>query len=231
MWNSGKIEQEIGYVFRDKSLLQLAFTHTSYANERKDNKLAQNERLEFLGDAVLEMVISRYIYLHYPHMPEGELSKLRSSVVCEGTLATHARALGFGSFLLLGKGEEHTGGRDRDSMLADAFEAVIGAIFLDGGVAVAEEYILRLMEPEIKERQKSFRSMDGKSTLQELVQKNSKIPVEYVILEEKGPDHDKTFVAEVRHEGHPLGKGTGHSKKEAEQAAALAALHALGLQS
>ena len=228
MFNSEKIEQEIGYVFRDKELLRLAFTHSSYANERRDSRLAHNERLEFLGDAVLELAISQTIYRKYPEMPEGELSKLRSSVVCEPTLAAHARGLHFGEFLLLGRGEEHTGGRERDSMLADAFEAVIGAIFLDGGPEVANAYVLRLLENEVVSRRESFRRMDGKSALQEYIQKSSKTPLAYAILEERGPDHDKTFVAEVRHRGEALGRGEGHSKKEAEQAAALAALHKLG---
>ena len=228
MFNSEKIEQEIGYVFRDKDLLRLAFTHSSYANERRDSRLAHNERLEFLGDAVLELAISQTIYRKYPEMPEGELSKLRSSVVCEPTLAAHARSLHFGEFLLLGRGEEHTGGRERDSMLADAFEAVIGAIFLDGGPEVANAYVLRLLENEVVSRRESFRRMDGKSALQEYIQKSSKTPLAYAILEERGPDHDKTFVAEVRHRGEALGRGEGHSKKEAEQAAALAALHKLG---
>ena len=228
MFNSEKIEQEIGYVFRDKELLRLAFTHSSYANERRDSRLAHNERLEFLGDAVLELAISQTIYRKYPEMPEGELSKLRSSVVCEPTLAAHARSLHFGEFLLLGRGEEHTGGRERDSMLADAFEAVIGAIFLDGGPEVANAYVLRLLENEVVSRRESFRRMDGKSALQEYIQKSSKTPLAYAILEERGPDHDKTFVAEVRHRGEALGRGEGHSKKEAEQAAALAALHKLG---
>lgn len=227
-WDCGKIESVIGYTFQDKQLLQLAFTHTSYANEHRFHKLMQNERLEFLGDAVLEMVISEYIYLHFPQMPEGELSKLRSSVVCEPTLAAHARRLNFGSFLLLGKGEEHTGGRDRESMLADAFESVIGAIFLDGGVAPAKAHILRLLEEEVLEKQKNFRSMDAKSALQELIQRSSKIPVVYAIVDEKGPDHDKLFVAEVRHEDRFLGRGEGRSKKEAEQSAAMEALRALG---
>ena len=228
MFNSEKIEQEIGYVFRDKDLLRLAFTHSSYANERRDSRLAHNERLEFLGDAVLELAISQTIYRKYPEMPEGELSKLRSSVVCEPTLAAHARSLHFGEFLLLGRGEEHTGGRERDSMLADAFEAGIGAIFLDGGPEVANAYVLRLLENEVVSRRESFRRMDGKSALQEYIQKSSKTPLAYAILEERGPDHDKTFVAEVRHRGEALGRGEGHSKKEAEQAAALAALHKLG---
>lgn len=228
MWNAEKIEQEIGYVFHDKSLLRLAFTHTSYANERREDRLAQNERLEFLGDAALELSISRYIYLRYPEMPEGELSKLRSSVVCESTLAAHARTLHFGEYLLLGKGEEHTGGRDRDSMLADAFEAVIGAILLDGGQEAADAYVLRLLEDEVIHRRECFRKMDGKSALQEYIQKTSKVPLSYAILEERGPDHNKVFVAEVRHMDQSLGRGEGRSKKEAEQAAALAALRKLG---
>lgn len=220
-----QFEENIKYQFHKKELLTLAFTHSSYANEHKKGKNENNERLEFLGDAVLDLVISKYIYNAFPEMPEGELTKLRAGVVCEPTIAKKAVELDLGSYLLLGKGEESTGGRKRDSILADAFEAVIGAIYLDGGMEEVQKYILDIMTEEIDKMKKSFRTMDCKTHLQEVIQKHSKNPISYEIIEEKGPDHDKIFVAEVCHENKVLGKGEGKSKKEAEQSAAYDALN------
>ncbi len=222
-----EFEKTIKYEFKDKEKLKLAFTHSSYANEHKKNKSECNERLEFLGDSVLSLVVSEYIYNNFPQMPEGELTKFRASLVCEGTLAELSRTINLGENLLLGKGEEGTGGRTRDSILADAFEAVIGAVFLDGGIDEAKSYIMRIMMPEIDIMKKSFRTLDCKTSLQEFIQKTSKSAVLYSIIAEKGPDHDKLFVSEVSHDGKVLGIGEGKSKKEAEQNAAYNALIAL----
>lgn len=219
-----EFEKIIGYSFNDKHILSLALTHSSYANEHKLGKFEYNERLEFLGDAVLEFLISRYIFEKYPELPEGELTKLRASVVCEGSLAKKAVDIHLGDFLYLGKGEELTGGRTRESILADAFEAVIGAVVMDGGIENAEKYVMGLMTDVISSVRNSFMLMDYKTRLQEEIQKSSKEPVAYAIVKESGPDHGKLFEAEVSHGGSVLGCGKGKSKKEAEQAAAKNAL-------
>ena len=219
-----EFEKIIEYSFNDKHILSLALTHSSYANEHKLGKFEYNERLEFLGDAVLEFLISRYIFEKYPELPEGELTKLRASVVCEGSLAKKAVDIHLGDFLYLGKGEELTGGRTRESILADAFEAVIGAVVIDGGIENAEKYVMGLMTDVISSVRNSFMLMDYKTRLQEEIQKSSKEPVAYAIVKESGPDHGKLFEAEVSHSGSVLGSGTGRSKKEAEQAAAKNAL-------
>lgn len=217
-------EKKINYQFNDKEKIKLAFTHSSYANEHRNTISENNERLEFLGDAVLDMIVSEYIYKKFPKMPEGELTKLRAGVVCEGSLAKIAREFDFGKYLLLGKGEECTGGRNRDSILADAFEAVIGAICLDGGIDAVGKYIMSFMEKAIDDMKINFRTLDRKTHLQEIIQKNSKNPIVYKIIDEKGPDHDKVFVAEVYYDNNTLGIGEGKSKKEAEQNAAYNAL-------
>ena len=222
--NIEEFERKIEYSFSDKRLLKLALTHSSYANEAKQGNSENNERLEFLGDAVLDMAVSEYMYRHFPQMPEGELTKLRAAVVCESSLAGLSRKLGVGRCLLLGKGEESTGGRNRESILADAFEAVIGAICIDGGFQAALSYIIRLMEVEIEGTKNNFHSLDCKTHLQETIQKSSKIPLRYTIIDEQGPDHNKMFIAQVSHDGKPLGQGKGKSKKEAEQNAANDAL-------
>ena len=222
--NLEEFERKIAYTFSDKNLLILALTHSSYANETKKGSHENNERLEFLGDAVLDMVVSEYMYRHFPKMPEGELTKLRAAVVCEGSLAELSRKLGVGRCLLLGKGEESTGGRSRDSILADAFEAIIGAICMDGGIEAVTKYIMGFMEERIESTKSNFRSLDCKTHLQEVIQKNSKVPLKYANVDEHGPDHNKVFVAEVTHDGTVLGKGSGKSKKEAEQNAANDAL-------
>ena len=219
-----EFEKIIEYSFNDKHILSLALTHSSYANEHKLGKFEYNERLEFLGDAVLEFLVSRYIFEKYLELPEGELTKLRASVVCEGSLAKKAVDIHLGDFLYLGKGEELTGGRTRESILADAFEAVIGAVVIDGGIENAEKYVMGLMTDVISSVRNSFMLMDYKTRLQEEIQKSSKEPVAYAIVKESGPDHGKLFEAEVSHSGSVLGSGTGRSKKEAEQAAAKNAL-------
>lgn len=217
-------EKIIDYSFKDKSILSLALTHSSYANEHRLGRFEYNERLEFLGDAVLEFFVSRYIYIKYPELPEGELTKLRASVVCEGSLAKKALDIHLGDYLLLGKGEELTGGRNRESILADAFEAVIGAVVIDGGIESAEKYVMWLMKDVIDSVRNSFMLMDYKTRLQEEIQKFSKEPVSYTIVKETGPDHGKLFEAEVSHLNKVLGVGSGKSKKEAEQNAAKTAL-------
>ena len=221
-----ELEKEIGYTFKNKEIITVALTHSSYSNEMKSHgeKIQFNERLEFLGDAVLEFLVSRYIFEKYPELPEGELTKLRASVVCEGSLAKKAVDIHLGDFLYLGKGEELTGGRTRESILADAFEAVIGAVVIDGGIENAEKYVMGLMTDVISSVRNSFMLMDYKTRLQEEIQKSSKEPVAYTIVKESGPDHGKLFEAEVSHSGSVLGSGTGRSKKEAEQAAAKNAL-------
>lgn len=221
-------EQTIDYSFINKELLLQSLTHSSYANENKRFQLQSNERLEFLGDAILDLIISEHIYEKYPQMPEGELTKLRASVVCEPMLAEGARKIHIGEFLYLGKGEDVTGGRTRDSILADAFEAVVGAVYLDGGMERARDHVLRIMIPMIEKIQTNSIYKDYKTQLQEIVQKNSKTPIEYSIVNEEGPDHNKEFFAEVIHDGKVLGRGKGRSKKEAEQNAALLGMRFLG---
>lgn len=218
-----RLEENLNYSFKNKELLKNALSHSSYANE-KHSPLGSNERLEFLGDAALDLIVSRHIYKKFPELPEGELSKLRASVVCEGSLAKKAREISLGNFLLLGKGEEITGGRSRDSVLADAFEAVIGAIYLDGGMECAEKYVERLMTDVVENLKSDYRLMDCKTRLQEIIQKISKEPISYAIVNEEGPDHNKVFEAQVCHEGRVLGVGKGRSKKEAEQSAASDAI-------
>lgn len=222
--NVEEFEQRTNYSFVNKKLLKLALTHSSYANEMKRNNYENNERLEFLGDAVLDMVVSEYMYSKFPYMLEGELTKLRAAVVCEASLAGLARNISLGNYLLLGKGEESTGGRNRDSILADTYEAVIGAITMDGGVEQASKYILNFLVPELEKTKNNFHTLDCKTHLQEVIQKTSKMPLNYRIVDEHGPDHNKIFVAEVSHGTKVLGKGQGKSKKEAEQIAAHDAL-------
>ena len=220
-------EKLIDYKFNNKSLLQQALTHTSYANERRGNNIKHNERLEFLGDAVLSIVVADYIYSNCPELPEGELTKLRSALVCEKALYKFGKMINLGSFLYLSKGERNGGGADRPSIVSDAFEAVIAAIYLDGGMEPAKKHILRFIVPEIKNQSKKpFK--DYKTTLQEIVQKNPGEKIEYTLVSESGPDHDKHFVFEVHLNSNVIGKGGGRSKKEAEQNAAREALELMG---
>lgn len=221
------MEKNIKYTFLDKNLLKVALTHTSYSHEKK-GKIENNERLEFLGDAVLELVISSYIFKNFSDLSEGELTKLRASIVCEGSLARKAREIKIGENISLGKGEELTGGRDRDSILADAFEAIIGAIYIDSNdIKKAEEFILSNMEDIIKEKRQTFQMNDCKTYLQELIQKYSTDPIQYKIIQEEGPAHNKLFTVMVSHNGKELGIGTGKSKKDAEQQAAFEAIKIL----
>lgn len=212
-----EFEEQIGYQFSNGRLLAQALTHSSYANERHMGKQADNERLEFLGDAVLEIVSSEFLFHKYPKYPEGELTRLRASMVCEPTLAFCTRELNLGRYLLLGKGEDMTGGRERKSILSDALEAVIGAIYLDGGFASAKEFIYRFILNDIEHKQLFF---DSKTILQEVVQGKNGEELNYRLVSEEGPDHDKKFVIEARIGEIPYGCGTGRTKKSAEQEAA-----------
>lgn len=216
-----QLEQKIGYRFRNKKLLRQALTHSSYANEKKLGKLGCNERLEFLGDAVLELISSDVLYARFPRLPEGELTKKRASLVCEPSLAYCARQFGLPEYLLLGKGEDMTGGRMRDSIVSDATEALLGAIYLDGGFADAKEFVLKFILNDMEHKQLFY---DSKTILQEMVQEDGKHPVEYILTGETGPDHNKKFEVEVRINGVPAGCGAGHTKKAAEQAAAYQAI-------
>ena len=217
----GELEKKIGYQFRDKSLLKQALTHSSFANEQRINKLKDYERLEFLGDAVLELISSDYLYARFTQIPEGELTKKRASLVCEPSLAYCAREFGLPQFLLLGKGEDMTGGRNRDSIVSDATEALLGAIYLDGGFANAKEFVLNFILNDIEHKQLFY---DSKTILQEIVQEKGTHLVEYRLIKEEGPDHSKSFTVEALINGESMGTGTGHTKKAAEQAAALEAI-------
>lgn len=221
-----ELEKSIGYKFKNQNYLKTGLTHSSYANEHKRN-LKSNERQEFLGDAVLSIVVSDYIYKNCPNLPEGELTKLRAALVCEKSLAGYARSINLGKYLLLSKGELHSNGQDRSSILADAFESVIAAIYLDGGPKEAEKFILKFIIPDIKNtKPKKFK--DYKTVLQEIIQKNPEERLEYVLVGETGPDHNKHFVVEVHLNSNVIGKGGGRSKKEAEQQAAREALELMG---
>jgi ribonuclease-3 len=215
------IEKNIGYVFKDKALLKQAMSHSSYVNEIKVKGHKSYERLEFLGDAVLELISSEYLYENYPDMTEGKLTKLRASIVCEYTLSSVSKELGYGDFVLLSKGEEMTGGRNRNSILCDLFESVLGAIYLDGGMEPARKYVLEFLMTDIESKQLFY---DAKTTLQEMVQKDGKGAVSYELLEEKGPDHNKCFVTAVLVDDKQLAIGEGTSKKNAEQMAAYQAI-------
>lgn len=217
---------KIGYQYKNPRLLEDALVHSSYANEGKHIR-ESNERLEFLGDSVLSIVVSDYLYRNHPEMPEGELTKLRARLVCEKSLAKYASQLGLPDALLLGKGEEKGGGRSRPSINADAFEAVIASLYLDGGMEAARTFILYFVIPDLKEDEEpSFD--DYKTQLQEIIQQNPEERVQYVLTEESGPDHDKRFTVEVHLNSNVIGEGTGRSKKEAEQRAAREALLLMG---
>ncbi len=215
-----KFQEMIGYTFTNEQLLKQALTHSSYANEKHLKKLSDNERLEFLGDAVLEVVSSEFLFQNYPNLTEGQLTKLRASIVCEPTLANCTESIQLGDFLFLGKGEEHTGGRTRKSILSDAMEAVIGAIYLDGGFASAKEFVLKFIMTDIEHKHLFY---DSKTILQEVVQGEHE-QLTYVLLGETGPDHDKTFEVGVLIGRKEISTGKGHTKKAAEQEAAYNAL-------
>ena len=216
-----EIEEKIGYRFENRRLLQMALRHSSYTNEHRMDRLECNERLEFLGDAVLELASSEFLYQNDPRMPEGELTRLRASLVCEPTLALCARQLDLGEYLSMGKGEELTGGRGRDSIVSDALEALIGAIYLDGGFANAKDFIRRFVLNDIEHKKLFF---DSKTIFQEMVQGNLSGEISYRLAGEEGPDHNKTFLAQVWVGEVCFGEGKGHSKKAAEQAAAYHAI-------
>ena len=219
-----KLEEKLGYVFHDKELMRNALTHSSYANEHRSAGLTSNERLEFLGDSVLGMVVADYLFRIHGNMPEGELTRTRAALVCEGSLHEVAKTLGLGDYLRLGKGEDAGGGRTRPSILADATEALLAAVYLDGGLTPARAIIRKFILD--KEQEKAV-DRDYKTALQELVQRTPGQAIVYELVDEIGPDHARVFVMEVSVGGMPTGRGRGRTKKEAEQLAARAALEKL----
>ena len=220
------LEEKLGYRFTNRALLENALTHSSYANEHKAKGAQSNERLEFLGDSVLGMVTADYLYRAHPDLPEGDLTRTRAALVCEGSLVEVAQQLDLGAYLKLGKGEDAGGGRERPSIVADAVEAVLAAVYLDGGIGSARKIIQRYIL--CREIEGLNSSRDYKTALQELVQRESGQVLKYRLTGEEGPDHDKRFFVEVDLNGTPVGSGKGHSKKEAEQMAAKAAIAKLG---
>ena len=219
------LEAAIGYRFHNLSLLQNALTHSSYANERWHNSLLSNERLEFLGDSVLGMLVAEYLFRSFPDRPEGELTRMRADMVCEKTLASVANRIGLGEHLLLGHGEEQGGGRSRDSILADAVESVIAACFLDGGLEAALKFVQQFILVDVPVTR--LHNADYKTSLQELVQQKKNQVLSYALVGQSGPDHDKQFDVEVSLNGTVVGRGTGRSKKRTEQDAARAAIEKL----
>ena len=219
------LEVAIGYQFQNITLLQNALAHSSYANERWHDSLMSNERLEFLGDSVLGMVVAEYLYRNFPNRPEGELTRMRADMVCERTLASVADRIGLGNHLLLGHGEEQGGGRNRASILADAVESIIAASYLDGGMEAARGIIGRFILSDVPV--KKLHNADYKTSLQELVQQKKNQILSYALVGQSGPDHDKSFQVEVSLNGKVVGAGTGSSKKRAEQDAARAAIEVL----
>ncbi len=218
------LEESIGYTFKDKELLKKALTHTSYANE---NNIESNEKLEFLGDSILEFISSKYIYGKYTKLKEGEMTKVRAAVVCEKSLHKIALMHNFSDFLYLGKSERVSGGSTRPTILADSVEAVIAAMYLDGGLEPVEKFIIENLKDDIEIATKHVGDKDYKTVLQEKLQENGEVKIEYEIIKETGPDHDKTFVAEVKCNGEILDMGEGKSKKEAQMEAAKKALEKL----
>ena len=233
-----RLEQTIGYSFTDKTLLRRAMTHSSHSNEtgERNHHLLCNERLEFLGDSVLSIAVSRYLYATYPQEGEGTLTNMRKDVVCAEALARYARSMGLGACLLLGRGEETSGGRDKVNVLADAFEALLAAIYLDAeeggmdGMTVIAAFLLPLVQKDLSELERSGVDGDSKTMLQQLVQQTEGDALEYVLIRADGPDHKKTFEVEVRVNSNPCGRGVGSSKRKAEQAAAKAALKVFGIE-
>lgn len=221
-----ELQDIIDYRFNNINNLRLALTHSSYANEKGMAKNFFNERIEFLGDAVLEFISSDYLYRNYPDMQEGKMTKLRANLVCEEALSFAASKINLGKYLYLGKGEEHTNGRNRKSLLCDAFEALIGAVFLDGGIESATAFVNRFVLDDIEEKKYMF---DSKTYLQEYVQAKYGVTVSYELIDESGPEHNKTFTSAAVLMGKTLGFGTGHSKKEAEKEAAYKSIQMLKL--
>lgn len=222
------IEEIKGYRFKTPHLLYNALCHSSYANEHREKGVSSNERLEYLGDAVLGMISAEYIYGEYRNLPEGEMTKLRASIVCEQSLFEFAQEINLGKMLYLGKGEISGGGNKRPSVLSDAVEAVLAAIYLDGGLEAAKGFILEFIIRKAKYVAEGHKMIDYKTTLQEIVQKNHQETLSYHLKSESGPDHNKTFVIEVHINSNPIATGEGKSKKQAEQAAAKAALELMG---
>ena len=218
------LEKAIGYEFKNKKLLNQALTHTSYAYE---HNVESNEKLEFLGDSILEFISSEYLYKNYPNLREGEMTKVRATVVCESSLYKVAKVHGFSDFLNLGKSERLSGGKERPAILADSVEAVIAAMFLDGGLEVAKEFIISSLKNEIEIASKNVGLKDYKTVLQEKLQVHGEVKIEYTIIKEMGPDHDKSFEAEVKCNGKKLATGIGKSKKQAEMKAAQKALETM----
>lgn len=217
-----ELEERIGYHFQDQEKLKLALTHSSYANENMLAKLESNERLEFLGDAVLELVSSQFLFTLYPDKPEGDLTKIRASIVCEPTLALCGKEISLGQYLLLGKGEEQTGGRKRSSVVSDTMEALIGAIYLDGGFEAAEAFIKQFILNDIETKELFY---DSKTSFQEIIQRDYPgREIHYELVKEKGPDHNKVFVVQLLVGEQMFGQGEGRTKKRAEQEAAYQAL-------
>lgn len=214
-----ELERKLEYQFNDRTLLLTALSHSSYANENKGAGLISNERLEFLGDSVLGQVVASHLYLSYPKMPEGQMTRLRAELVCEQSLFEVAKKLNLSRHIKLGKGEEHTGGRQRESILADAVEAIIAAMYLDGGIQFAKNFINKYILSGFDVAEVHSMS-DHKTMLQEFVQRKSGQTLSYELLSENGPDHKKTFTMQVLLNNVPIGMGTGHTKKEAEQCAA-----------
>jgi ribonuclease-3 len=223
-----KIQEKLHYQFKNEKLLCAALTHSSFANEHKTSQIQHNERLEFLGDSVLSLMVSEYLYSHYQSLPEGDLTKIRAGVVCEQSLYQFAKKFELGSFLFLGKGEENTNGRERMSVLADAFEALIAAVYLDGGFKAARSIFMPMLEDAIAQAASGKLNKDYKTIFQEIVQKNKEEQISYVLVDEQGPDHDKRFFVEIHLNSNVIGKGEGHSKKEAEQMAAKQVLELMG---
>lgn len=224
------LQKNLNYKFRNEELLSLAMTHSSYANENKMGIVENNERLEFLGDAILNLVVSQYLYKKYPNHPEGELTKIRAKVVCESSLAYAAKKIEIGKYLLLGKGEEATGGRVRESILADAAEAIVGAIYMDSDFETTNTILLTNFESDIVHAvAKGDLFIDYKTELQEMIQKKGKSTMEYVVVKEEGPDHNKRFYIDVVVNNESIGTGRGRNKKDAEQMAAKEALIRLGV--
>ena len=220
------LEERLGYSFRNRALLETALTHSSYANENRASGIVCNERLEFLGDSVLGVTVADFLYRHFPDMPEGRMTRLRAELVCEQSLHRVALELHLGDYLRLGKGEEHNGGRKRASILSDAVEAVIAAMYLDAGMETAAGFIHRCLLDDVRAIETPTFT-DYKTSLQEMVQRHSGQVLSYELVGEEGPDHAKTFRVQVCLNGDPIGRGTGRTKKEAEQAAAANALEAL----
>lgn len=232
------LQERIGYRFGDQSYLERAITHSSYSNETgaRNHHLLCNERLEFLGDSVLSLVVSNYLYTHFSEYPEGILTRIRSAVVCEAALASFAEKIGLGEFLLLGRGESQNGGAEKPAILADAFEALLAAIYLDAGAEEGLQAVTKFLLPHVKAAMDRLPEMgdariDSKSRLQEFIQQDreQKDVLEYRLVGESGPDHNKTFTVDLYLGANCIGSGKGHSKKAAEQAAAKAALSLFGL--